>query len=377
MTRRICYISGTRADFGLMRSTLKAIDAGAGMQLTVLATGMHLDPVYGLTVKEIKAAGLRLLATVPVSSGEPTGAKMARDIGLMIAGFTDALERDRPDLVLLLGDRGEMLAGAIAASHLNIPVAHVAGGERSGTIDEPVRHAVSKLSHIHLVSTDASKTRLTRMGERPDTVFVFGAPGLDDMLGTELYAADETRLELGLGAGERFLLFIFHPVLQEAERAGTDCQTILDGLGNYSGRIVALAPNSDAGSRAVLDRLRSAEGNSRLVLHTHLRRDLYLAALAHCAALIGNSSSGIIEAASFGVPVINVGPRQMLRERNANVADVGFDAVAIARAVEDALAVGRYPTTNIYGDGKSGQRIAELLRSIDLGPDLLCKINAY
>lgn len=378
MTRRICYISGTRADFGLMRSTLTAIAADPGMELTVLATGMHLDLAYGHTVDEIEAAGLRLLASVPVSGGEPSGATMARDIGLMIGGFVEALESERPDLVLLLGDRGEMLAGAIAASHLNIPVVHIAGGDRSGTIDEPVRHAVSKLSHIHLVSTGESRERLVRMGERADRVYVLGTPSLDDLLAIPVPDAAATRAKLGLDRDQPYLLLIFHPVLQDAERAGADCATILEGLRSCPHHVVALAPNSDAGSRAVLATLQGAAvADPRFILKTHLPRQLYIAALAHCDALIGNSSSGIVEAASFGVPVLNIGPRQMFRERNANVLDAGFDANDIASAVERSLSIGRYPIANVYGDGRSGRRIVELLRTVELTPDLLRKVNSY
>lgn len=378
MTRRICYISGTRADFGLMRSTLTAIAADPGMELTVLATGMHLDRAYGHTVDEVEAAGLQLLASVPVSGNEPSGATMARDIGLMIGGFVEALDCERPDLVLLLGDRGEMLAGAIAASHLNIPVAHIAGGDRSGTIDEPVRHAVSKLSHIHLVSTEESRERLVRMGERADRVHALGTPSLDDLLAMPVPDAASTRAKLGLASDERYLLLVFHPVLQDAERAGADCATVLKGLRSYPHHVVALAPNSDAGSRAVLATLQAATtSDPRFILNTHLPRPLYIAALAHCDALIGNSSSGIVEAASFGVPVLNIGPRQMFRERNANVLDAGFDADDIASAVERSVSIGRYPIANVYGDGQSGARIVELLRTVELTPDLLRKINSY
>lgn len=378
MTRRVCYVSGTRADFGLMRSTLTALVAEPGMELSVIATGMHLDPAYGHTVNEIEAAALRLAATVPASGGEPSGATMARDIGLMIGGFVDALERECPDLVLLLGDRGEMLAGAIAASHLGIPVAHIAGGDRSGTIDEPVRHAISKLSHIHLVSTDQSGDRLVRMGERADMVHVLGTPSLDDMLAVPVKDAPGTKAQLGLEAGEPYLLLVFHPVLQDAAMAGVDCATIVEGLRDYSGQIVALAPNSDAGSKAVLTTLEKATvDDARFALKTHLPRDLYLSALAHSDMLVGNSSSGIVEAASFGVPVVNIGPRQMLRERNANILDTSFDREEIRAAVAKSLSIGRYPIANIYGDGRSGARIVQLLRDIELAPDLLRKVNGY
>jgi len=170
--RHICYITGTRADFGLMERALRAIDAEPGLTLSILVTGMHLDATYGGTVAEIRATGLSVAGEVPVTLAPATGATMARGIGAMLGGFVDQLEALRPDVVLLLGDRGEMLAAAIAAIHLNIPIAHIHGGERSGTVDEPVRHAISKLSHIHLTTTDGARQRLIAMGERADRVFV-------------------------------------------------------------------------------------------------------------------------------------------------------------------------------------------------------------
>jgi GDP/UDP-N,N'-diacetylbacillosamine 2-epimerase (hydrolysing) len=378
LTRHIVYISGTRADFGLMRSTLWALDAAEDVRLSIVATGMHLDPAYGQTVNEIGAAGLTLAQTVNVSGGEPSGATMARDIGLMIGGFVDALTALSPDLVLLLGDRGEMLAGAIAAAHLNIPVAHVAGGDRSGTIDEPVRHAISKLSHIHLVTTEQSGERLVRMGERADCVHVVGAPSLDELLSRPVPDEEATRAAIGLHGNDPYLMLVFHPVLQDAARAGDDCRTIIDAILQSGLSAVALAPNSDAGSAAVRQELEAtAAASGRFLLKTHLPRDLYVAALAHSAALVGNSSSGIVEAACFGVPVINIGPRQNFRERNANIIDVDFDANAISAAIRHGLQIGRFPIANIYGDGHSGPRIAQLLRTIELSPSLLHKVNSY
>lgn len=376
--RHIVYISGTRADFGLMRSTLLLLHQAPDVKLSVIATGMHLNPSYGNTVHEITAAGLDLVACVAVSGDSPSGATMARDIGLMIGGFVDELEVLNADLVLLLGDRGEMLAGAIAAAHLNIPIAHIAGGDRSGTIDEPVRHAISKLANIHIVSTCQSGERLARMGERPDSIFVLGTPSLDDLLGRTLPDRSIVQAAIGLQKKADYLLMIFHPVLQDAALAGDQCRTILAAMLATGKPIVAMAPNSDAGSaavRAVLEQ--KALTNPQLILKTHVQRDLYIPMLAYAAVLVGNSSSGIVEAASFGVPVVNVGPRQSLRERNTNIIDTGFIQHDISAALEKSLAIGRYPIANIYGDGMSGPRITELLRTINLNDELLRKANSY
>lgn len=375
--RHVCYVSGTRADFGLMRSTLEAIAAAPDLRLSVLATGMHLSPLYGETVREIEEAGLAILARVPVPLDPPTGATMGRNIGTMVAAFTDALEQARPDLALLLGDRGEMLAGALAAIHLNIPVAHIHGGERSGTVDEPIRHAISKLSHLHFTATDEARERLIRMGEREDRIFVTGAPGLDSLTDAPLPDRAAFMADHGLDAGQPFALFVFHPVLQEADRARADTEAVLDALCGAGLQILALMPNSDAGSAGVREALQQAEGRKGIVVLTHMPRPEFVAAMAHADLMAGNSSAGIIEAASFGTPVLNVGRRQTLRGRNANVCDVPADAGAMREAVDALLSGGRFPAANVYGDGKAGERIVRLLVQLPLDADLLHKVNGY
>jgi GDP/UDP-N,N'-diacetylbacillosamine 2-epimerase (hydrolysing) len=376
--RQVCYVSGTRADFGLMRRTLEAMNASGDLRLSIVATGMHLGSRYGETLREIEEAGLPVAATIPTAGPpEPTGGSMARDISCMLAGMVDAFERLRPDLVLLLGDRGEMLAGAIAALHLNIPIAHVHGGERSGTVDESVRHAITKLSHFHFVATDQSRERLLRMGEVPDHVFVTGAPGLDGIVqGAEIRRAD-------LVASQRFdpsrpiALFVFHPVVQEAAGGGVIATMLLDRLLSAGLQVLALRPNSDAGSAEICAALDGHASHVDIRVVTHLARNEFLSWLATADVMVGNSSAGIIEAASFGLPVVNVGSRQNLRERNPNV----FDADPRSEALDAALALvmrqGRMAERNVYGDGQTAPRIVSLLRTVPLDASILAKSNAY
>jgi len=305
---------------------------------------------------------------------------MAQGIGEAVIGLTRALGEARPDLVVVIGDRGEMLAGAIAALHLGIPIVHLHGGERSGTVDEPVRHAITKLSHWHFVATEQSRERVVRMGERPDRVWITGAPSLDDL---ELHGArprDEVLQALGLPAPSRFVLVLFHPVVQEmndaARQTAAMAQALRDAIGDSPTHIVWLAPNADAGSAAILE-ARDQMGGERLHRVTHLPRPQYVAALRHADALVGNSSSGIIEAASFGTPVVNVGNRQRSRERNRNTIDCESERGAIAAAIKESLTHGRYPASNVYGDGKSGARITQLLATLPIEADLLDKVNTY
>jgi GDP/UDP-N,N'-diacetylbacillosamine 2-epimerase (hydrolysing) len=379
MTRRkVCYITGTRADYGLMASTLRSIHADPRLSLSILVTGTHLSAKYGETVKEIEADGLRILARVAVSVELSSGAAMAKGIGAMLQGFVDAMAADPPDLVLLLGDRGEMLAGALAAIHLNIPVAHIHGGERSGTVDEPVRHAISKLSHWHCVATEDARERLIRMGELPERIVVTGAPGLDGLRGLAQHDRKNLCNRVKFDANKKLALFIFHPVLQEAILGGQHAKLILDILVRQQVQVLALMPNSDAGSDAVRESISAlAKDYKDIRVQTHLRRQEFVSWMAACDLMIGNSSSGIIEAATFGTPVLNVGLRQNLRERNANVVDVGMDADKLSKAVSDLLRKGRFQPGNVYGDGKAALRIVELLASLHLSGDMLLKSNAY
>jgi len=313
--RKVCYVSGTRADFGLMRRVLQLARDAGDLDVSVCVTGMHLSPLFGNTVRDVEASGLRICARLPLALDEGSGAQMARGTAKAMAGMVDAFESERPQVVVVLGDRGEMLAGAYAAVHLGIPVVHVHGGERSGTVDELVRHAISKLAHYHFVATAAARERLIRMGEQPQHVFVTGAPGLDDLSESHI-PRKELCATQGLDAARPIALVIFHPVLQEAAEAGAQTTELLEGVLAAGCQALCFAPNSDAGNpavRAALERYASRQGVKRV---THMERKDYVSWMAAADVMAGNSSSGIIEAASLGLPVVNVGSRQNARERS-------------------------------------------------------------
>lgn len=377
MTRRIAYVSGTRADFGLMRATLDRVERHPDLALMLLVTGMHLDSRYGETVREIEQAGFRIADRIPADMRTNSGAEMARGIAAMVAGFTATLEREQPDLTLLLGDRGEMLAGAIAAIHLNIPVAHIHGGERSGTVDEPVRHAISKLSHYHFTATEEARERLIRMGEDEARIFVTGAPGIVGLEAVPRRSRAELARDAGLDPDRPIALMVFHPVLQDAEDAGAETATLLRVLERKGLQVIALLPNADAGSQHIRVLLEQHRDRAWIKVMTHLPRPEFVEWMAAANVMIGNSSSGIIEAATFGTPVVNIGTRQYLRERNANVIDVDASETAIDEGVDRALALGHRPPANIYGDGQADVRIADLLASVPLDRHVLRKFNAY
>jgi GDP/UDP-N,N'-diacetylbacillosamine 2-epimerase (hydrolysing) len=377
MSRRIIYLSGTRADFGLMQGTLLRIAATPGLQVSVAVTGTHLSAAHGNTIEEIRASGLPVCAEIPLDVSTRTPESMSLAIADCLRGMTEVLARDKPDFLLLLGDRGEMLAGAVAALHVGVPAVHIHGGERSGTVDEPVRHAISKLSSYHFAATPGSRERLVRMGEEASRIHVVGAPGLDGLDELASLSADDCASALGLPQGRPFVLALFHPVVQQAGEAKAQTLALIDSVHALKLPVAWLEPNADAGSREILAALDEAPlppGSQRL---KHVPRAVYASALRHCAVLVGNSSSGIIEAASFGTPVVNIGDRQNLRERNANVADVPPERDAIEKALRTAAAHGRWPCENLWGDGHAGERIAELLARLPTGAGLLEKINSY
>lgn len=375
--RHICYVTGTRADFGLMHATLKAIHDSEVTALSVVVTGMHLSEQFGSTVNEIEAAGFKVSGRIPVNVSDDSGAAMALNLAAVIEGCVRIFGDCKPDLILLLGDRGEMLAGALAAIHLNIPIAHIHGGERSGTVDEPVRHAISKLSHYHFVATAAARERLIRMGEVAEHICVSGAPGLDGL--RELAGVDKLELCQGVGfdPATPVVLFVYHPVLQEAANAGAEARHLLESCVAAGFQVLALMPNSDAGSAAVREALSAYSMHGAVRIATHLARPQFVSWMKACDLMIGNSSSGIIEAATFGTPVINVGIRQNMRERNANVMDIMTLTDDVPMALSVAVAKGRYPEENCYEKHGAASTIAGLVASVDLSPSILLKTNAY
>ncbi|MFN3440380.1 MAG: UDP-N-acetylglucosamine 2-epimerase [Acidovorax sp.] len=375
--RRVLYLSGTRADFGLMRTTLQCAAANPALSLAVVATGTHLSTAHGYTVDDIRAAGLSVMAELPVDVLTRTPASMSVAVAQCLQGMAALLEQYRPDILLLLGDRGEMLAGAIAALNQGVVTVHIHGGERSGTVDEPTRHAISKLSSYHLVATDESRERLTRMGEAPHRIHVVGAPGLDGLADLASDDRNAALAALGMPVAQPFVLVVFHPVVQQAGLAREQTLTLMMALQAQGCPVLWLEPNADAGALGVLQALDEGllpAGSRRI---SHLSRMLFAQAMRHAAVMLGNSSSGIIEAASFGTPVINIGDRQRLRERNANTVDVPANTDAVSTALQSALVGKRSQIQNRYGDGRTGARIVDLLTRLPLEPSVVEKTNAY
>ncbi|QBY01310.1 UDP-N-acetylglucosamine 2-epimerase (hydrolyzing) [Rhodophyticola sp. CCM32] len=373
----IHYVTGSRADFGLVQSCLKRIDASSQHEVELVVTGQHLIDKYGGTMSEVERSALRIAGTIPVSLSGKDGQEMAIATAHELAGFASIWKTKRPDLLLVLGDRGEMLAAAIAAVNMGIHVAHLHGGERSGTVDESFRHAISKLSHFHFPATQDAATRLLKMGEEEDSITVIGAPGLVGLTDGARRKPTKLRQDFELPHSKAVALVIFHPVVQEQQCAAAQIETIIVAIQEANLSAIILRPNSDAGGVAIDEVLNKYEMSGDIRVLTHLGRADFVSVLASCDVMIGNSSSGIIESASFSVPCVNVGSRQKNRQRNSNTVDCpSIDQSAILQAIGTALEM-KCDGENVYGDGRSDHLLLHALNNIELKPSILAKQNAY
>lgn len=379
---RLVAVTGTRAEYGLVRPILQTLRDEPNFEIGLIVTGTHLSEAFGRTVVDIEAHGLPIVARVEMlDEADDSGLGVARAVGRATGAIAEVLDRVRPDLVLLVGDRFEQLAAAQAALFLCLPVAHLFGGDRTeGAFDESIRHAITKLAHVHLVSTEAAARVVRQLGEDPAHVHVVGSPAVDELRShlPRNRAGERARLEreLGIRFGEPSLLMTVHPTTLDPRAAAAQVEPILAALDTLgpAATIVATKANADPGGRAINARIEAwASGRDGVAVFDSLGNDRYHALMAASDAVIGNSSSGLYEAPTLGVPTINVGERQAGRLRAASVIDVELEATAIRRAIDLALAGDHAGTVNPYGDGHAVERIVAILRAIDDPPALLRK----
>lgn len=380
--RKILYISGTRADYGLMRNTLLAIKRHPGLKLDIIATGMHLMPEFGRTIKEIRNDKIALHIIRAVYAGNDKRS-MAGFIGDFTSKFAGVVSRIAPDIILLLGDRAEMLGAAIVGAYMSIPVAHIHGGEVTATVDETVRHAITKLSHLHLAATRQAAERLKRMGEDAWRINVVGAPGLDNIInGGSMPSRQGLSRRYCLDLSKPVILVIQHPVTMDIKNAGRQMKQTMEALRELGHQALVIYPNADAGSRDIIGVIERYRSYPFIRIFKSIPYGDYLGLMGLASVLVGNSSSGIIEAQSFRLPAVNIGTRQQGRERADNVIDAGYDKDEIKSAVKKAIGdkVFRRRISrrrNPYGDGRAAGRIARILKNIRLDDRLLYKRMAY
>lgn len=312
--RKICVITGSRAEYGLLSGLMSAIQGDADLQLQVIATNMHLSPEFGLTYKEIEQDGFFIDKKVEMLLSSDTSNATTKSVGLATIGFADAYEDLQPDLIVVLGDRFEILSAVSAALFYKIPVAHLHGGEiTEGAYDDCIRHAITKMSHLHFTATEAYRNRVIQLGEQPDRVFSVGAIGVENIKRTPLLSKEELERSIDFQLGDNVLLVTFHPVTLEHATAEQQCCNLLNALEYFPEyRIIFTLPNSDTDGRSVMNCIRqfTYKHKDRTVVFNSLGKIRYLSALQYVSAVVGNSSSGIIEVPSFGIPTLNIGDRQ-------------------------------------------------------------------
>lgn len=374
--RKICVVTGTRAEYGLLYWLMKDIADDPDLDLQVIATGMHLSPEFGLTHRQIEKDGFALDAKVEMllSSDTPTG--IAKSIGLGVIGFADAFDRLRPDLVVLLGDRFEILAAAQAAMAARLPMAHLHGGEvTEGVIDEAIRHAITKMAHLHFTAAEPYRRRVIQLGEDPARVFNVGAVGLDHLTRMPLLDRGELAqsLDFSLEPGGPIFLCTYHPVTLRQDDAGQAMGQLLAALDRFpQARIVFTKGNADTGGRIINQMVDeyAARYPGRVAAFTSLGQVRYLSVLRLADVVVGNSSSGIIEAPATRTPTVNIGPRQDGRLRADSIIDCGESADAIAQALTQAMSPSfrqRIATVECpFGDGRASGRIKQVLKDFPL-----------
>lgn len=377
--RTIAVVTVGRSDFGIYRPILRAIQQAPDLALRLLVSGMHLSPEFGYTVDAIEEEGFHVDERLDMllSSDRPEGASIS--MGLGVVGFGQSFARARPDILLVLGDRFEMYAAVIAALPFRIPVAHIAGGEvTEGAIDDAIRHCITKLSHLHFVSTQPYAERVIRLGEEPWRVSVAGAPGLDNLASVEISDFETLRASLGLEIEQPFIMATYHPATLNDMSPSAQIAEVFAAIDSRDVPVVFTMPNADPGGRLIWDQIREfAKGRPNVHHVENLGTQAYFSMMATSALMLGNSSSGIVEACSFGLPVINIGNRQQGRVRGPNVIDVECDqdriVVGIDKALDQTFRQSLEGVSNPYGDGAASDIIVERLRTVELGSRMITK----
>lgn len=375
--KRICVVTGTRAEYGLLRWVIEEIDLAEELDLILIATGSHLSPEFGMTINEIKEDGKIISDKVEMLVSSDTPTAISKSIALGLLGFADKFEIHKPDLVVLLGDRYEIYSAAIAAMISRIPIAHIHGGESTeGVIDEAIRHSITKMSHFHFVAAQEYERRVLQLGEQPESVFVVGGLGLDSISKLKLLSKEELEKNLNFSFGSKNLLVTFHPVTLEANNSQYQIEQLIKSIEEYEDiNFIFTMPNSDTDGRIIIKKIEDfCKSRKNVIYFKSLGQQRYLSCLKYVDGIIGNSSSGLIEAPSFLKGTINIGDRQKGRLKALSVIDCKPNKEDIIKAInklysqnfKDSL----INTTNPYGNGNASNKIVEIIKKLKLKDNL-------
>lgn len=376
--RKICVVTGNRADYSRLRSVIRAVGEHPDLELILIASASHLLDDFGKTINNIKEDGFEVdnIARTIVEGEDLVS--MTKSVGLGILEIPSIFEQYKPDIVVIVGDRFDIYSVAISAALMNITLAHIQGGEVTGTIDESIRHSITKLAHIHFPSTQQSAERIIKMGERPDRVFNVGCPTFDEIANLNFHTRKEMCEKYKLNPNEPFIILAHHPVTTEFSKTMKHETELLKAVYSLNLQTIMLYPNLDAGSKDMVKIIRNFElkhTGEKIQKYKHIDFEDYIQLLKYCDCIIGNSSSGIRESCYFGTPAVNIGTRQSNRERGHNVIDVDYNCEIIRNTIKESIEHGKYKIEKIYGDGNAGKKISDIL--VDINIDTIQKRICY
>ena len=377
--RSVIVTTGTRADYGILRPILDEIKNSKKLDLKLIVTGSHFLKEYGMTVNQIKKDGYQITAKIPIMPKTDSKFELTKILGECIVEFSKIFEKLKPDINIIFGDRDEMLASAIAAYHMNIPNAHIHGGDKSGGLDEYTRHAITKLSNIHFAATKKSSNRILRMGEKSQNIFHTGSPSIDELVSNKITKINELKKKYGDEIINNEILLVQHSVTTEIDDVKNQINETLNAIIKLQKKTIIIGANIDSGNQIIHKKIKQIINKYNFIyFFPTLPRNDFLGLLQNCRVLVGNSSSGIIEASFFKKPVVNIGIRQNFREKGPNVIDVKqFTEKSICNAIEKALKSKKLKQSSIYGKGNASKKIIKHLEEIKLNTKLLQKQITY
>ena len=356
--KKILFLSGTRADFGKLKSLISVSQQSSLFDVSIFVTGMHLQKEYGYTVNEIEKSGFKNIYTF---ENHTTETSMDLTLSKTIEGLSAHVKQNKPDLIVVHGDRVEALAGAIVGSLNNILVGHIEGGEVSGTIDELIRHSVSKMSHIHFVCNQVAKNRLIQMGEIDSHIFEIGSPDIDIMFSSKLPSVEKAKSRYEI-LFEKYVLLMFHPVTTEQELIEKQINDLIDAVLGDENNYIVIYPNNDMGSSAIIKAFSRLENNKRFRIFPSLRFEYFLTFLKNCQFIIGNSSAGVREAPYYQKPSIDLGNRQKNRNKSESIINCNFGINEIANAIKQSQNLNNFESPLAFGEGKSDQLFLDIIK---------------
>ena len=382
--RKIAVVTGTRSEYGLLYWTMKEIQNDKDLQLQLVVTGNHLVKEYGYTVEQIKKDGFLIDEEIDMIINSEKKSSIAKSMGIELIQMAQCFDRLKPDILLILGDRYETFIAAVCAMMMNIPIAHMNGGESTeGAIDEQIRHAITKMAHIHFSGAEYYKERIIKMGEEPWRVFNVGEAGIENIKKLEFMSKQQIEEELNVKFNKKIFLITYHPVTLDVDNIEEQIDNLLETISKFNAIYIFTYPNADFGSKIIIDKIKKfIKENKNANVFYNLGQKRYLSLLNYVDVMIGNSSSGIIESPIFKLPVVNIGDRQKGRLKNKNVIDTGYSKSDIYSGIYKALYDKKFKDNleqmkNLYGDGTTSKQVVHILKSIEINKKLISKKLTY